>query len=358
MPEVIQELEKIAKYTEKDVGSTEENVKQKIMVPLLRSLGHKTEDLEFEHPTRRGRIDIFIKKNVPQDCKVIIDTKNYSEDLNKQDIVSQLKEYALDESSLLAILVNGSEMKIYSLFKGTAFEQSLLYCIKREDIAKKENLDILNSLLSFSSLKNRKVLDIVNEREREIKEVIENEKDLRRDYASKIEGIKSDIQMKEEEIENFKQRIINLEKEINKKIEDIWKTISLPQPRYNGPPYTPGPGPGPKGEVIKEHGPAKKVYLLDLVSANLIKDKQIVHLFYRNPIKTEKAQIVASENKLKYLEDGKLYTLSELARILLKNHNCISHGYSVQGPKYWQSESGKTIDDLNEVIRKQRGERG
>jgi len=80
--ETKQSVERISKLTEKDIGPTEENVKQKIIVPLLELLGHKRENMEFEYRTKSGgKIDIYIK-NVPPDCKVIIDTKNYNENLN------------------------------------------------------------------------------------------------------------------------------------------------------------------------------------------------------------------------------------------------------------------------------------
>jgi len=52
--EINQSVERIAKLTEKDCGPTEENVKQKIIVPLLELLGHKRENLEFEYRTRSG----------------------------------------------------------------------------------------------------------------------------------------------------------------------------------------------------------------------------------------------------------------------------------------------------------------
>ena len=80
--ETKQSVERISKLTEKDIGPTEENVKQKIIVPLLELLGHKRENMEFEYRTKSGgKIDIYIK-NVPPDCKVIIDTKNYNKNLN------------------------------------------------------------------------------------------------------------------------------------------------------------------------------------------------------------------------------------------------------------------------------------
>lgn len=100
--ETKQSVERISKFTEKDIGPTEENVKQKVIVPLLELLGPKRENLEFEYHTRSGgKIDIYIK-NVPPDCKVIIDTKNYNENLN--DHLEQIKNYTFDENALLTAL--------------------------------------------------------------------------------------------------------------------------------------------------------------------------------------------------------------------------------------------------------------
>ena len=132
--DIKQAIERIAKLRESDIGTTEENVKQKVIVPLLELLGHKRENLEFEYRTRRGgKIDIFIK-NVPPDCKIIIDTKNYDENLNKY--IEQIKEYTFDEAALLAVIANGTEIRIYSPLRGVAFERSLLYSFNRPELDK------------------------------------------------------------------------------------------------------------------------------------------------------------------------------------------------------------------------------
>ena len=96
MTEVKEAIDRIAELRKSDIGPTEENVKQKVIVPILEFLGHKRESLEFEYRTRRGgKIDIFIKTNVPSDCRVIIDTKNYDENLNNH--IEQIKEYTFDD---------------------------------------------------------------------------------------------------------------------------------------------------------------------------------------------------------------------------------------------------------------------
>ena len=109
--EIKQAIERIAKLNESAIGPTEENVKQKVIVPILELLGHRREYLEFEYRTRTGgKMDIYIK-NVPPDCKVIIDTKNYNENLN--DHIEQIKNYTFDENALLTVIANGTEIRLY-----------------------------------------------------------------------------------------------------------------------------------------------------------------------------------------------------------------------------------------------------
>ncbi len=159
MLESKQAVLKIANLKEQDIGGTEENVKQKFIVPLLELLGHKKEDLQFEYRTRTGKIDIYIK-NVAPDCRVIIDTKNYGEPLNEW--IEQIKQYTYDESALLALIANGTEIRIYSPLRGIAFENSLLYIIKRDELAEESVWSILEGLLHFDNLRNGNTLKKVN----------------------------------------------------------------------------------------------------------------------------------------------------------------------------------------------------
>ena len=216
--EISQGIERIAKLRQSDIGSTEENVKQRVIVPLLELLGHTREDLEFEYRTQRGgKIDIFIK-NVPADCKVIIDTKNY--DVNLNDYVEQIKEYTFDENALLTVIANGTEIRIYSLLKGVAFERSLLYSLNRQDLSEEWVWKILSDLLHNDNLQNRNVYKKLGEREREIKDAMTNEERLKQEYNSKIEGIDSDIETKEEEIEQLKTERENWGKEAEAKVSE------------------------------------------------------------------------------------------------------------------------------------------
>lgn len=346
MMEIKQAIERISKLKESDIGPTEENVKQKVLVPLLELLGHKRENLEFEYPTRSGRIDIYIK-NVPSDCKVIIDTKNYNENLN--DHLEQIKKYTFDENPLLTMIANGTEIRIYSSLRGVAFERSLLYSFKREDLFKESVWKTLSDLLHNDNLQDKNVLKKIDEREREIKDAMANEEHLKREYNNKIEGIDSDIETKEEEIEELKTEKENLAKEAEAKVSEIWDAIGLPLDLFRIP--TLPTGITPVGPSPKYVGKARKVALQELVDAGLVRNGQTLYFFHGRIFKDEQTEIIANQNKLKYKGDGKLYSISEIAKIIDIKLGLKHDEHGVAGPKYWQTEDGRLLHDLNEIVR-------
>jgi len=107
----------------------------------------------------------------------------------------------------------------------------------------------------------------------------------------------------------------------------------------------------------KEQAIARKVTFPELVNASLVKDRQILCFYHTRLFSEEQAKIVAPSNELKYEGDGKLYSASELAKKLLIKHGFKHDEHGVQGPKYWKTEDGKLLDDLNEQIRSRRGDR-
>lgn len=121
----------LAELQASDIGISEKNVKQKFLVPLLEALGHQRRDLDFERSAHGKRYDVFIK-GLKNDCKVIVDTKRYGEDLNQP--LTQIGTYATMEGALITVITNGVEMRLYSPLRGIAFDRSLLRSIKREDL--------------------------------------------------------------------------------------------------------------------------------------------------------------------------------------------------------------------------------
>jgi archaellum component FlaC len=353
----MEELKKIANFSENDVGPTEENVKQKIVVPLLVLLGHRREDLEFEYRTRRGGlIDIFIK-NVPADCKILIDTKNYSENLT--DHIEQIKGYTFDEAALLAVIANGSEIRVYSPLRGVEFERSLLYSVRRADVVDDSVWQILSGLLGYESLQSKNVIKLIEAREKEIKDTISGEEKIDEDYTGRIETIDSDVEAKEEEIEQLKKDRENLAKEMETKKSEIWNSIGLPLELIKITQTATYARATPTVTTdIQYTRKAGRVTFQELAEAGLIKNGQTLYFYNTRLFKDEQAQIIALSNKLKYKNDGRIYSTSELAKILLIKHGFkhdVEHG--VAGPKYWKTEDSKLLNDINEQLRRQRGDR-
>lgn len=341
-----EDIERIAKLSEADIGPTEENVKQKWVVPLLNLLGHRTDRLEFEHRTRtgEGKLDILIK-DVPNDCRAIIDTKNYNENLD--DHIDQIKEYSWHENPLLTVIANGTELRVYSLLRGVEFERSLLYSFRRQDLVDQSVWQRLSDLLHRDSLINRTAIQKIEQREREIKDAISKEERFREESASEIETIEARVEQKQDEIEALETESDKPRAELESKISALWGALGLrpKTPQVQGQPPTDRP----------ERQRAAKVGLQELVVEGHVKDGQKLFLCYRGErIPEEEAKIVATSNKLRYAADQQLHTKSELAATLLVKHGKISKG-PVQGPLHWETESGDLLRDLEERVRKKRG---
>ena|SRR3989338_7236330 len=121
-------LRRIAQLGQEDIGSSEEGVKLKFIVELLECFGYNRYDLDFES----GRTDISLK-NLPTDCKVIIETKSYGSNLNNYQFISQLEDYCRKFSALIGVLANGTELRIYTPYMmGKSFEASMLCRVKAE----------------------------------------------------------------------------------------------------------------------------------------------------------------------------------------------------------------------------------
>lgn len=122
------------------------------------------------------------------------------------------------------------------------------------------------------------------------------------------------------------------------------------------PPALPPPVPL-RGKAVK----AGKVTFEELIDAGFLTDGQVLYFYHTRPFKDERAQIIASSNKLKYEVDGSTYSSSELAKVLLIKHGFKHDEHGVAGPRYWKTleirGDGKLLDDLNEQIRSRRGDR-
>ena len=106
-------------------GRVEENVKIKIIVPLLQLLGYDlVKDLDFEHKVRNKNLDIAIeidgKPSISIECKDL--------DQNLDSHLPQAFNYACWKGFLLLVLTNGREIRVYKTWEaGSELEQRLLF---------------------------------------------------------------------------------------------------------------------------------------------------------------------------------------------------------------------------------------
>jgi hypothetical protein len=233
MDDLKEKIKRISELTREEIGRSEENVKQKIVVPLLESLGHHRNQLDFEYRTGGKRIDIFIK-DLPIDCKIIIDTKNYDEDLSNH--LEQIGLYAFREGAILALLINGEEIRIYDpFFRGFSFKDSLIYSFKRKELSNDSTIRVLYNLLSRENLKSRKVKEFIIKREQEIIEAYSRIEKIKDEFEKKkmeLSNKKEELIKKLDEIQgnirSITEQILKIDLEKNDKINEVLKSIGLP----------------------------------------------------------------------------------------------------------------------------------
>ena len=103
----------VDKYVRKASGACEENVKIKIVIPLLNLLGYSTEaDMDFEHHVQNKRADIALLLDGKP--SLLVETKDLDAQLDNH--VNQGLDYAFNKGIEWVILTNGLEVRLYKSF--------------------------------------------------------------------------------------------------------------------------------------------------------------------------------------------------------------------------------------------------
>ena len=194
------QLRTLAQLQPADIGRSEEDVKQKFLVPLLEALGHEKRNLDFERTGRAGRPDVVIRGS-----GVVVDTKAYGENLDQHLV--QLGNYAVHNGALIAVITNGEEVRLYSPLRGISFERSLLYSVRREDMGSKSGIGVLGNLLSRTSLTSGQVHGHIIAREQELRRAYTELNELNEKYSTLREEINADIATLEEQRREIEAQI-------------------------------------------------------------------------------------------------------------------------------------------------------
>ncbi len=228
-PSTLEKVRALAHLKQSDIGQSEENVKQKFLVPLLEVLGHDKNHLDFERTTPAGRPDVIIER-VRNDCKVIVDTKSYGENLDRHLV--QIGSYAVQAGALITVITNGEEVRLYSPLRGVSFERSLLFAINRENLERE--LPVIEKLLSRTNLTDGRVHDYIEVREKELRSAYAALDELAEKYSGLSEEINSDVATLEgkqddigSQIDAKRQELSRLENKQREETANIWKSLGL-----------------------------------------------------------------------------------------------------------------------------------
>ncbi len=130
--------------------------------------------------------------------------------------------------------------------------------------------------------------------------------------------------------------------------EPLYKCVITPEPKIHSA-MLPIPHPT-KSEK------ARKVTFQELISEGLLKDGEVLYFYNTRLFSDERAQVIASENKLRCQADGNLYSKTKLAERLFRKYDF--KYVALRGPQYWKTEDGRSLVELEEQVRSLRGDRG
>jgi len=217
-------------------SNNEENVKIKIIVPLLKALGWKDSEMDFESSVKAGKIDILLK--IEQIPRLIIEVKSLEKDLEVHR--EQAFNYAKSKGIKDFILTNGITFNFFKITKNwkdvEIKDLKPFDTIKKEELTEKEGIlryyigrDELGILLAHfeisvntNYLELRKILNdlkialFLDLREK-IRFLYQNDKKYKIKLDNWIEEINWDFDW--EWTDNFTRKIIN--KSLKRKIENI-----------------------------------------------------------------------------------------------------------------------------------------
>ncbi len=230
-PDRKRELQRLVEMSVDNIGSNENNVKYKFIIPFLESFGY-SQNLDFEHSAQGNRIDILIDK--VSDHTILIEAKSYGK--NMDDYIPQLKRYCDEKRPILAIISNGEEIRFYSPFwRKPDFTETLIFSIERPQLSDDGTIEKIERVLDKQFLKKDedgriRIVEHIEEREKEIDNIKEEIQCLSSTYQEKIKKLDTRISSLEEQFESIQSQIDankaevgDLRQEEDQKIQDLKK---------------------------------------------------------------------------------------------------------------------------------------
>ena len=160
---LISALAQVAQLPMSDLIS-EEDVKIKVILPMLRAFGYDDSDFNYERRTGRGYVDVSVERF---QTGIVVEAKSPRTRLDR--FIEQLESYVFHrhgaERTTIAILTNGELFNIYgitgALFKGS-LESYLTLSFSRPEIVGADLASKLASLLGKDSNQDGTIDDVIS----------------------------------------------------------------------------------------------------------------------------------------------------------------------------------------------------
>jgi len=329
----------------------EASIKLAVILPILQILGWKifnTDEVKPEFTIESRRVDYCLRLN--DSNKVFVEVKGAGASLESHE--EQLLDYAFRQGIKLAVLTSGVTWSVYLPMKDVDWKARKFYTI---DIIQQESKDAAQKFIDLLSKENIQSGDF-----------LQNAESI---YKGRLRKVKIEDTLPQAWIKIVEEPdpiLVDLLVETTEKlcgfkpeVDDVKKFLETHQSQTLTPEKPVFPKDEKKLDIRRKRGEkARRVSLQELVDAGLIRDGQTLFFYHTGQtFKDEKVTVLASRNKVKYERDGEIYSLSELAKILLQKHCGKRDDHQVAGPRYWQTYDGRLLNDLNEQIRRHRGDR-
>lgn len=196
------DIKRLAELSALDLSNfiqSENNVKYKIVIPMLQSFDHQ--HLDLEHAAQGSRIDINIGN------KIIVETKALGQNLDMH--VQQLSDYCGRERPVLAILTNGRSFRIYSpLWRHQrTFSETMIYSFDIKDLGNDQLLNRLEKILGLTNYQSEAFFDYIEQREKEILKANREIDELKQSKAGEVSALKTELSELKEKLQELATQI-------------------------------------------------------------------------------------------------------------------------------------------------------
>jgi predicted type IV restriction endonuclease len=203
---VNEELKRVADLPATSLVS-EEDVKNKVVLPMLRALGYDDSDFNYERRTGRGYVDIVVER-FPSGIVVEAKAPRTPLDQYKQQLETYVFHKHGQDKTTLAILTDGERFNFYGvngpLWKG-GLDKYLVVSFKRADLKNRIFAGELNQLLGRESNQEGAIRDALEsykqsrkERFEEIHAELTKLKDERQRIEASIQELEAELKMNKE----------------------------------------------------------------------------------------------------------------------------------------------------------------